>query len=88
MLKSKVDCDQIVRDIRKEYDNVIWASAYVTGTRLMIRVKENTDRVMEETEDSELDRANGQPADIIAEKDGIIIEIITREGVPMVHEGD
>ena len=88
MLKSKVDCDQIVRDIRKEYDNVIWASAYVTGTRLMIRVKENTDRVMEETEDSELDRANGQPADIIAEKDGIILEIITREGVPMVHEGD
>lgn len=88
MLKSKVDCDQIVRDIRKEYDNVIWASAYVTGTRLMIRVKENTDRVMEETEDSELDRSNGQPADIIAEKDGIILEIITREGVPMVHEGD
>ncbi|MGN0404436.1 MAG: sporulation protein YqfD [Bariatricus sp.] len=88
ILKSKVDCDQIVKDIRKEYDDIIWVSAYVTGTRLMIRVKENTDRVIENDENTELTGADSQPTDIIADKDGLILEMITREGVPQVHEGD
>lgn len=43
MLKKKVNCERIVKDIRKEFDDIVWVSAYVTGTRLMIQVKENTD---------------------------------------------
>ena len=41
---GKVDCARIVKDIRKEYDDIIWVSASIRGTRLIIQVKENEDR--------------------------------------------
>lgn len=43
MPKSDVDCARIVKDIRKEYDDIIWVSASIKGTRLIIQVKENED---------------------------------------------
>lgn len=82
MLKKKVDCDRIVKDIRKEFDDIVWVSAYVTGTRLMIQVKENTDTFPVETKKEET------PNDIVADKDGVITSIITRNGVPLVKPGD
>lgn len=86
MPKSKVDCEEIVRDIRKEYDDIIWVSAYVKGTRLMIQVKENTDRSVAGKKEEE--EAKEPPVDIAADKDGVILSMITRKGVPVVHEGD
>lgn len=87
MRKSGIDCERIVKDIRKEYDDIIWVSAYIEGTRLMIQVKENTDRTMVE-EDTDAEESVTNPIDIVAEKDGTILNIITRNGVPLVHEGD
>lgn len=29
-----------------------------------------------------------KPSDIVADKDGVVTEIITRKGVPLVHAGD
>lgn len=81
--KKKVDCERIVKDIRKEFDDIVWVSAYVKGTRLMIKVKENTDTFSEETKASSY-AAN----DIVAEKDGVITDIVTRNGVPLVKPGD
>lgn len=43
MKKSQVDCAQIVKDIRQEYDDIVWVSASVDGSRLRIQVKENED---------------------------------------------
>ena len=40
---SEVDCARIVKDIRKEYNDIIWVSASIKGTRLIIQVKENED---------------------------------------------
>lgn len=82
MKKSKVDCDRIVKDIRKQYDDIIWVSASIQGTRLIIQVKENEDTFTEEE-----DTDTKEPCDIIADKDGIISSIITRSGVPQVGEG-
>lgn len=81
MLRTSVDCSRIVKDIRKEYNDIIWVSAYMEGTRLMIQVKENQDTIAEKEKLT-------PPVDIIADKDGIIQSIITRKGVPLVHEGD
>lgn len=81
MLRTSVDCSRIVKDIRKEYNDIIWVSAYMEGTRLMIQVKENQDTIAEKEKMT-------PPVDIIADKDGIIQSIITRKGVPLVHEGD
>lgn len=79
MLKKQISCEQIEQMIRSEYDDIIWASAQIKGTRLLIRVQENTDVGMI-TE-------NATPSDIIATKDCIITSIITRKGTPMVTQG-
>lgn len=82
MPKSQVDCAQIVKDIRKEYDDIVWVSASIDGSRLRIQVKENEDTT---GPDSQADSA---PKDLIASEDGVITNIITRSGVPQVHVGD
>lgn len=85
MLKKTVDCEGIVKNIRKEYNDIVWASASIEGSRLKIQIKENTDTYSEETVDtSEIDKAT----DLVAIKDGIITEMVTRAGIPQVHIGD
>lgn len=83
MRKSKLDCAQIVRDIRKEFPDIIWVSASIEGTRLLIQVKENTDTMKEQ----EVNK--GDPGtDLIASQDGKVVKIVTRNGMPKVKEGD
>ena len=84
MLKSKLDCNRIVKDIRKEYDDIIWVSVSIQGTRLIVQVRENSDKNYK----AETEETLAVPVDIIAEKSGTITSIITRSGVPQVHEGD
>ena len=104
MKKDKADCEQIVKDIRQEYNDIVWVSASIDGSRLLIQVKENEDTVTENvggetipgegmTEENmsdivQPDEADEPPTDLIASEDGIITSIITRSGVPQVHVGD
>ncbi len=101
MPKSKVDCSQIVKDIRAQYDDIVWVSASIDGSRLRIQIKENEDTFREEPSDEKNEDHSGvpaknntegsevqQPTDLIASQDGVITSIITRSGVPMVHIGD
>ena len=48
----------------------------------MIQVKENSDTITMPATEME------KPSDIVADKDGVVTEIITRKGVPLVHAGD
>jgi len=80
MAKRNVNCEQIVKDIRKNFDEIIWVSVSLEGTRLFISVKENADTFVESEEEN-------VPSDIIADKTGIVVEIITRYGVPQVSVG-
>jgi len=80
MAKRDVDCEQIVKDIRKSFDDIIWVSASLEGTRLFIHVKENADTFVESEEET-------APSDIIADKAGTVVEVITRNGVPQVSVG-
>lgn len=79
MMKRQISCEEVEQMIRSEYNDIIWASAQIRGTRLLIEVQENTDvgTIMENT----------TPSDIIASKDCIITSIITRKGTPMVGIG-
>ncbi|WP_242847336.1 sporulation protein YqfD [Dorea sp. D27] len=97
MKKSSVDCARIVKDIRKEYDGIIWVSASIQGSRLIIQVKENEDSLPaagggEELKEEDTGSADGkeeeEPQDIVADIDCTITEIITRKGTPEVKEGD
>ena len=85
MAKSSVDCPGIVKDIRKAYNDIVWVSASIDGSRLKIQIKENEDTFREEETDVS---AEETPTDLIASKDGVITEIVTRSGVPQVHVGD
>ena len=100
MPKSKVDCALIVKEIRKAYDDIVWVSASIDGSRLRIQIKENEDTFREadaesgNTSDDSTASKDGQeeetltPRDLLAANDGVITSIITRTGVPQVHVGD
>ncbi|OYO95995.1 hypothetical protein CG709_12155, partial [Lachnotalea glycerini] len=79
MMKSEIDSEQVEQMLRSEYDDIIWASAQIKGTRLLIQVQENTD--------VSTIKENTTPSDIVASKDCMISSIITRKGTPMAEEG-
>lgn len=87
MLKTKIDCERIAKDIRKEYSDVIWVSASVQGAKLKIQVKENTDASGLET-DLGTKKEEKVPMDLVADKDCVITEIVPRTGIIQVHVGD
>lgn len=81
---KEVDCARIVKDIRKEYDDIIWVSASVKGTRLLIQIKENEDSIpmKEDTDQKE------EAYDIVADKACVITDIVVRNGIVQVKKGD
>lgn len=98
MRVREVDCAKIVKDIRKEYNDIIWVSASIDGSKLIIQIKENEDVIVSNTSEegvSSQPQTNGgedrvtvmEPVDIVADRDCVITSIVTRRGVPMVKEG-
>lgn len=96
MRLSEVDCDRIVKDIRKSYDEIIWVSASIEGCRLIVQIKENEDSKETVSAAGETDQAeggtqengvSGQGTDLVADSDGVITKIIVRKGIPCVAEG-
>ena len=75
----------IVKEIRREYNDIVWVSASIDGSRLKVQIKENEDTFREDTDDGS---GEEHPTDLIAETDGVITQIVTRSGVPQVHAGD
>lgn len=83
MRLSKIDCKALAAMLRKEFDVFTWVSVKQEGTRLLVQVKENTDakEVLAEQRD-------GTPSDLVADKNGTIVSMITRKGVPQAAAGD
>ncbi|MBS5958907.1 MAG: sporulation protein YqfD [Clostridiales bacterium] len=81
MIKSKIDCDLLEESLRTAFPEITWVSARVSGTRLLVKIKEN--EVL-----SEIPVKDETPCDIVAEKDGVITSMIVRSGVPKVAVGD
>lgn len=79
--KKNVDCKQLAADIRNHFPDIIWVSVKMEGTGLFVNVQENTDLNLYEN------REYGA-SDLVADVDGIIEKMITREGKPMVSQGD
>ena len=83
MRKSQVDCKEIQSMLRIEFPDIIWVSAEVKGTRLLIRVRENTD-----TEEAEAAETQEERTDLAAERAGIITSVLVRSGRALVQPGD
>lgn len=86
LLKKDIDCEKIEKLLRNTYFDITWVSAEISGTRLIIHMKENFDDFVVKEEK--------EPYHLIADKDAIITDIITRAGTPLVgvgsvvHSGD
>ncbi len=101
MFKSNIDTANIVSLIRNNFPDIIWVSSHVEGSALIIKVKENlvvddgevvldatTNKYVGTSHEDEHFVTMIQGTDIIAQEDGIVTTIITRNGVPLVHVGD
>lgn len=80
MKKSDICCEDIEKMLRANYNDITWASARVEGTCLIIEIKENEIDLNEEVQD--------EVTDLVASDDGVIMNIVTRNGKPLVKNGD
>lgn len=84
LLKSKINCEKIEEELRAGYEDIIWASAKLEGTMLIIDVQENlaTNQQMQEQQETD-----STPSDLVSDKEAEIYSILTRQGTPMVEKG-
>ena len=75
-----IDIEQLEKDIRRQFPAITWTSAKLSGTKLIISVKENDAVLSAEKEEGY--------SDLYADKDGVIVSMIVRSGVPQVKIGD
>lgn len=84
--KNALDCAGLELDLRTDFGQVIWASAYIEGTKLVVELQENIHQgtpagTFLQNQESDI------CYDLAASKDAVISSIITRTGIPCVKEG-
>lgn len=77
---SQVDCFEIEKRLRLDYNEIGWISVEKRGCRLFVMLNEST--MPEQVTVAEV------PSHIIAEQDGIVKKIEVLAGVPQVKVGD
>ncbi|MDD6213210.1 MAG: sporulation protein YqfD [Clostridiales bacterium] len=99
---DQISSQNLEEDIRIQYPDISWASVEKDGAWLRIRLKENTsyEESLPESEEpvisyeetaaeNEKEHTSLEKGyDLVAESDGVIESIVTRQGVPMVKAGD
>lgn len=81
--KNSVNCSALEEALRTTYDDIIWASVRLSGTKMTIDIQENLISKKDSEENAKLKGAY----DIAADKDAVITSIITRNGTPLVKAG-
>lgn len=79
--RADIDNDELELSLRQDFENIIWASVYEKGTKLVVSIQEKIAANRSEvTEDACMD--------LVASRDAEIASIITRKGTPKVVAGD
>ena len=81
--KNGINIEELEAGLRERFDVITWASARLEGTKFVVKLKEN-DLAVPETE-GERDAWPG--SDLVATRDGVVVSILTRQGVPQVTAG-
>jgi len=81
MNSRDVNCEELCKMLRRDFQEIIWVSTALEGTKLRIDIRENADTIKERDE-SEVAQ------DIVSNVEGTIMSIVTRKGVPLVKAGD
>ncbi|MCI8800756.1 sporulation protein YqfD [Acetatifactor muris] len=82
MRRDSLNIEELEKEIRRTFPQITWASAKLSGTKLLIEIKENDAPIVVERPES----TSG--TDLVAGYDGIIASMIVRSGVPKVAIGD
>ena len=82
MKKSELDIGALEKQIRRTFPEITWASARLSGTKLLIEIKENDAPIITQQEAAE------KGSELVTDYDGTIVAIIVRSGVPKVKVGD
>lgn len=82
MKKESLDIEELEKQIRRQFPQITWASAKLTGTKLQIDIKENDAPIIVET------KKETGGTDLVSEYAGTIVAMIVRRGVPRVSIGD
>ena len=82
MKKDELDIEKLEKEIRRNFPEITWASAKLSGTRLLIDIKENDAPIITEKEEKEVG------SDLVSAYAGTVVSIIVRSGVPTVAVGD
>ena len=77
---SKVVCDTLEKRLRNEFDDITWVSARLEGTKLVVEIEENNTTTVKVQDE--------KPCSIRASKSGIVMQMVTRRGTPLVKKGD
>lgn len=76
--KIGLDKDKIEKYIKNAVPEVSWVGVRITGTKAVIEIAEKV--IVPPVDNS--------PADVIAERDGLVQEMLVLNGKPVVNEGD
>ncbi len=79
MPKKDLKIKELEKNIREYFDMITWTSVKIDGTNLQIYVREN---------DNLITMHESGIFDLYAEKDGVVVDMIVRSGVPNVKIGD
>ena len=79
-LKSKINTQQLINEIRLEREDIAWVGIQMNGTNATIKIVET---------DSKPEIINEEDyCNIVATKDAQIVKISAQNGIPAVKEGD
>lgn len=81
MKKSGISCEQLEENLRSRFPEITWVSARVSGTRLLIKIKEN--QVL-----FSIPKKDESPCDLVAGKAGTVVRMIVRQGKAQIAIGD
>ena len=82
----KLDLQYLEETLRESFEQITWASVHRNGTKLSVFVKENDLPSMEEQRREAAAWEFG--GNLIAARDGQVVSILTRAGIPKVREQD
>lgn len=85
-LNRQINCKEVDLLLRNAFDRIVWVTTSIEGGRLNVEIREKEEQ-LEVTGGSSKEDSK-EPSDLTAIKDGVITEIITRKGVPLVKAGD
>ena len=82
--KSEIVCEAVETGLRKEYPNILWVSAELKGTRMILLIKENEDKDIV----SRIEEKDRSPVSIVSDISGVVESMIVRQGTPLVKVGE